>query len=157
MDNEVFFVIARVLHVIGVVLWIGGVAFIATVLIPALRGMPDPRKSLALFGAIEGGFRRQSKFVTLITGLSGFFMLAWLDAWDRYMDVSFWWVHLMTFIWLVFTLILFVLEPLLMKRGIHAKAKRDPARALRVAHLMLTILTGLSLITILGAIVGVHG
>jgi len=157
MDQEFFFVAGRVLHVIGVVLWIGGIAFIATVLIPTLRGMANPEKSLALFAAVEGRFKRQAKVVTLLTGLSGFFMLTWLSGWSRYLDVSFWWLHLMTLIWVFFTLVLFVAEPLLLKRGIHTAARRDPARALRLAHRMLSILTILSLIAILGAITGVHG
>jgi len=157
MDSDASFLTARILHVIGVVLWIGGVAFIAAVLLPALRRMPDSEKSLALFAAVEGRFKRQAKIITLVTGLSGFYMLAWLHAWDRYMDPSFWWLHLMTFIWLVFTLVLFVLEPLLVRRGIHGKVKRDPARALRVVHRMLWVLVSLSLIAILGAVAGVHG
>jgi len=157
MGPDIFFVVGRILHVIGVVLWIGGVAFIATILLPVLRGMTEPAKSLALFSAIEGRFKTQAKIVTLITGLSGFFMLNWIDGWERYRDPSFWWLDLMTFIWFLFTLILFVVEPLLLKRGVHTAAIRDPARAMRVANRMLLILTALSLIAILGAILGVHG
>ena len=37
MDDFVYFGLARALHVMGVVLWIGGVAFVTTVLIPSLR------------------------------------------------------------------------------------------------------------------------
>jgi uncharacterized membrane protein len=33
------FALARVIHVLAVVLWIGGVAMVATVLIPAIRTM----------------------------------------------------------------------------------------------------------------------
>ena len=155
--NEAFFVTARILHVIGVVLWIGGIAFIATVMLPTLRNMPDAEKSLALFGAFEGRFKGQARVVSLITGLSGFYMLTWLDAWDRYLNPSFWWIHLMTFIWLVFTIILFVIEPLLGRSGLPGKAKRDPPKAFRIVHRMLRILLGLSLLAILGGIAGVHG
>jgi len=156
MTAEDAFVIARVIHVIGVVLWIGGVAFIATVLLPALRHMPASENRLALFGAVEGRFKNQARVVTLITGLSGLYMLAWLDAWDRYLDLSFWWVHLMTFIWLVFTLVLFVIEPLLVRSGVPERAGRDPARALKFIHRMLWVLLSLSLLAILGAVAGVH-
>lgn len=156
MTAEDTFVIARVLHVIGVVLWIGGVAFIATVLLPALRRMPDAENRLALFGAVEGRFKNQARVVTLITGLSGIYMLAWLDAWDRYLDLSSWWVHLMTFIWLVFTLILFVVEPLLVRSGVPARAGRDPSRTLKFIHRMLWILLSLSMLAIFGAVAGVH-
>ena len=54
MDSETTFLSARILHVIGVVLWIGGVAFIAAVVLPVLRRMPDSEQGLALFAAVEG-------------------------------------------------------------------------------------------------------
>jgi uncharacterized membrane protein len=157
MAGEDFFVLARVLHIIGVVLWIGGVAFLALVVVPTLRSLPDPEKNFKIFAAVEGRFKGQAKIVTLMTGLSGFFMLFWLNAWDRYLDLSFWWVHLMTFIWFFFTLVLFVIEPILIKRNIHEKAMRDPAATFRFVHRMLKILTALSMIAILGTIAGVHG
>jgi len=157
MAGEDFFVIARILHVIGVVLWIGGVAFLALVVVPTLRSLPEPDKNFKIFTAVEGRFKGQAKIVTIITGLSGFFMLFWLDAWDRYLDISFWWVHLMTLIWLFFTLVLFVIEPILVKRNVHEKAKSNPAATFIFVNRMLMVLTILSLIAIFGAIRGVHG
>jgi uncharacterized membrane protein len=157
MAGDDFFVMARVLHIIGVVLWIGGIAFLALVLVPTLRTLPEPEKSFKIFAAVEGRFKGQAKIVTLITGLSGFFMLFWLNAWDRYLDLSFWWVHLMTLIWVFFTLVLFVIEPMLIKRNVHEKAMRDPAATFKFVNRMLMVLTILSMIAILGAIAGVHG
>ena len=157
MAGDDFFVMARALHIIGVVLWIGGIAFLALVLVPTLRTLPEPEKSFKVFAAVEGRFKGQAKIVTLITGLSGFFMLFWLDAWDRYMDLSFWWVHLMTLIWVFFTLVLFVIEPALIKRNVHEKAMSNPAATFKFVNRMLMMLTTLSLIAILGAITGVHG
>ncbi len=157
MVGDDFFVMARVLHIIGVVLWIGGVAFLALVVVPTLRGLPEVEKNFKIFAAVEGRFKSQAKIITTMTGLSGFFMLFWLDAWDRYLHLSFWWVHLMTFIWVFFTLVLFVIEPILIKRNIHKKAMSDPAATFRFVYRMLMILTTLSLIAIFGAITGVHG
>ena len=39
---------------LGVVLWIGGVAFVTTTLIPSLRKMSDSDKRSALFEQLEG-------------------------------------------------------------------------------------------------------
>ncbi len=39
--------IARAVHVLGVVLWIGGVGFATTVLLPAVRRMKDPLEPVA--------------------------------------------------------------------------------------------------------------
>ncbi len=157
MAGDDLFVIARVFHVIGVVLWIGGVSFLALVVVPALRAMPDAQQNFKIFAAIEGRFKGQAKIVTVITGLSGFFMLFWLNAWDRYLDLSFWWVHLMTLIWVFFSLLLFVIEPVLIRRNIHKKAMSDPAATFAFVNRMLKMLTILSMIAIFGAVTGVHG
>jgi hypothetical protein len=56
-------------------------------------------------------------------------MVHGLDAWGRYLDLSFWWVHLMTLVWLIFTLVLFVLEPLFLHRWFRTFAQRDFSEA----------------------------
>ena len=72
MRDPDLFILARVVHVLGVVLWIGGVAFVTTVLLPALRRTTDPARRLALFEELEGRFAFQARIVTVVTGLSGF-------------------------------------------------------------------------------------
>lgn len=47
---------SRVLHVLGVVIWIGGVAFVTLVLLPALRGIGDTQQRHRLFERAEGRF-----------------------------------------------------------------------------------------------------
>ena len=148
---------ARVLHVLGVVLWIGGAAFVTTVLIPALRRMRNGEERLRLFEAIEGRFAVQARVVTLVTGIAGFYMMQGLDAWGRYQDPSFWWVHLMTVVWFVFTLVLFVLEPLFLHRWFKDFAERDSDRAFRLLHRFHVVLLTLSLMAIAGAVAGVRG
>jgi len=36
-------------------------------------------------------------------GISGFYMLYFLNAWHRYQDLQFLWLHLMTCIWVIFS------------------------------------------------------
>ena len=157
MENFSAFVFARALHVFGVVLWIGGVAFVTLVLLPALRRLDKPGERLALFEALEGRFSLQAKFTTLLTGLSGFYMLHFLHAWERYQQPQFWWIHLMTVVWLLFTLVLFVFEPLFLHRWFHQLAERDDDRAFRLVQRMHVILLSLSLVAVLGGVAGVHG
>jgi uncharacterized membrane protein len=149
--------LARVLHVLGVVLWIGGVAFVTTVLIPAIRRLPDADERIRLFESLEGRFAIQARVVTLVTGLSGFYMLYGFDAWDRYQDPSFWWVPLMTLVWLLFTVVLFILEPLFLHRRFRELAERDSDRAFRILHRGHIVLLTLSLIAIIGAVAGTRG
>jgi uncharacterized membrane protein len=157
MQDFQYFILARALHVLGVVLWIGGVAFVTTVLIPALKRIADSKNRLELFETLEGKFSSQAKIVTLITGFSGLYMLKVMNAWERYLHWQFWWLHLMTLVWLLFTIILFVVEPLFLHRWFHEKATTDGNKAFRLLHIMHIFLLMLSLLAVFGAVAGSHG
>jgi len=75
------FILARVIHVLAVVFWIGGVAMVTTILLPAVRRFEDRGERIGFFEAIEARFARQARWTTLITGLSGLYMLYFLDGW----------------------------------------------------------------------------
>jgi len=150
-DNH--FVIARIFHVIGVVMWIGGVAFVTTVLIPAIRKTQTPEDRLQLFDILEGKFAFQAKFMTLLTGATGFYMLHVMSAWPS-AGAS---IYLMIFVWAVFTLVLFVLEPLFLHKWFHERAKRDNERSFLVLQIMHVVLLTISLLAIFGGIAGAHG
>lgn len=152
-----YFTLARVVHVLAVVLWIGGVAMVTTVLIPAIKKMKSREEQIGTFERIEGKFALQAKVTTLLTGLSGFYMLYELNAWDRYLDYRFWWIHAMTFVWILFSLILFVLEPLVLHKLFKKYAGEDPGRTFGIMHRLHWILLIISLITTAGAVAGSHG
>ena len=150
-------VIARVLHVLGVVLWIGGVAFVTAVLLPAVRRMREPAERVELFEKVEAAFARQARVTTLVTGLSGIYLVHSLGAWDRFADLYFWWMHAMVLVWALFTLILFVLEPLWLHRRFRERAQRDPEGTLAIVTRLHWLLLAASVITIAGAAAGSHG
>ncbi len=142
---------------IAVILWIGGVAMVTTVLIPAIKKMKSKEEQIKTFEAIEGKFALQAKITTLLTGITGFYMLYELNAWDRYLDYRFWWIHAMTLVWVLFTLILYVLEPLVLHRVFQKYAHKHPGRTFVIMHRMHWILLLLSLLTTAGAVAGSHG
>jgi uncharacterized membrane protein len=146
-----------VLHVLGVVLWIGGVALVTTVLLPAVRRLPDHENPFELFEKIESRFARQARVVTLITGVTGLCMVHEMGAWERYLRPEFWWLHAMTLIWLIFTLVLFVLEPLVLHRLARERAQTDASGVLRIMGRAHWVLLTLSLLTVAGAVSGSHG
>jgi len=150
-------VVARMVHVLSVVLWIGGVAFVTTVLIPSIRKLASHDQRIELFDALESRFSVQARVTTLLAGASGLYMIHGLGAWSRYLDPAYWWVHLMTLVWLVFTVVLFALEPLFLHRWFIATAKRDSDRAFRLLHRMHWLLLTLSVVAIAGAVAGSRG
>lgn len=151
------FALARVLHVLGVVLWIGGVAFVTTVVLPAVRRMGRAEERLQLFDRIERRFAAQARLSTLVTGASGLWMTATLHGWDRFATPAYWWMDAMVLVWLVFTLMLFVLEPLLLHRWFERRSARDPAGTFRLVERLHRVLLAISLITVAGAVAGSHG
>lgn len=150
------YVFARVVHVICVVLWIGGVAMITMVVLPSLRDVP-PERRLQVFESIESRFSLQAKFTVLLAAASGFYMVYITDTWNRYSQFQFWWLHAMTAIWLIFTLLLFVFEPLFLHRWFRERVEKDPEGTFRLISRMHWVLLWLSLITIAGAVSGAHG
>ena len=151
------FVLARLLHVLGVVLWIGGVAFVTLVLLPAASRWQDAAQGIEVFERAERRFSLHAKAWTLLTGLTGFYLVWRLHLWSRFTQASFWWMHAMVAIWAVFTLVLFVLEPLFLHRWFAQRAKRDPAGTLALVTRLHRALLLASLITVAGAVAGSHG
>ena len=149
--------IARALHVLAVVHWIGGLAMVTAVILPAIRRSQDTVRRLALFEAIEGRFSFQAKVSVTLAGLTGFYMTHRLGAWERFLDPAYWWMHAMVAIWAIFTIVLFVAEPLLLHRWFAGFAARDPDRALAAVQRAHWLLLSLSAVTIGAAALGAHG
>ncbi|MBB1270615.1 hypothetical protein [Shewanella sp. SR44-3] len=155
--NYQYFILAKALHILAIVFWIGGVAFVTTVLLPALRRDQDESQRLAQFERLEGQFSFQAKFATLLAGATGFYMLHMTNAWPRLFEPSQWWLHLMIFIWAIFTLVLFVLEPLFLHRWFHAQAVKNSQRTFKLLQGMHIILLSLSLTAVFAGMIGAHG
>ncbi len=149
--------IARALHVLAIVHWIGGVSMVTLVLLPSLMRSVPAADRLALFERIEGRFGKQARVSTIIAGVSGFYMTEKLDAWDRFADPSLWWMHAMVAVWAIFTFVLFVAEPLFPHRWFHERASREPEGTFRLVWRLHIVLLSLSLAAVAGAVLGSHG
>jgi uncharacterized membrane protein len=149
--------IARALHVVAVVHWIGGVSMVTLVLLPGLLRAVPAAERLKLFELIEGRFAFQARISTLVAGASGFWMTYRLSAWDRFGEARFWWMHAMVAIWAIFTIILFVAEPLFLHRWFHERATRDPEGSFRLVLRLHVVLLSVTLVTVAAGVLGAHG
>lgn len=150
------FVLARVVHVLSVVLWIGGMGMVTLILLPVLQQMTSPKDAMAFFTSFRRRFAAQARLTTLLVGLSGFYMTFILDVWHRFTQWQYWWMHAMVLIWLLFTFMLFVAEPTSRKQ-VNSPPQNITAQtfaAIQRKHLILLVL---SLVTIAGAVAGSHG
>jgi uncharacterized membrane protein len=150
-------VIARALHVVSVVLWIGGMGFVTTVLLPSVRRFKAPNERMELFNQVEQRFAWQARISTAIAGLTGFYMLYRMDMWARFQYGAYWWMHAMVAVWLLFTLMLFVAEPLVLHNWLLARSQVNPEPTFKIIEWLHRVLLLISLITVLGAVAGSHG
>jgi uncharacterized membrane protein len=148
-------VVARAVHVLSVLMWIGGVAFVTTVLLPAIKRSAPPERRLEQFHRFEGRFAPQAAVWVLLAGLSGLWMTWRAGLWSRFADPHYWWMHAMVGVWLLFAVMLFVIEPLhLHKRMAESpEPARDFSRLERLHRVALAV----SLLTLVGAVAGSHG
>jgi uncharacterized membrane protein len=149
--------LARAIHVLAIVLWIGGVTLVTTVLLPAIRRFKSPDERVAFFESVEQRFAAQARLTSAIAALSGLYMIYRMDLWSRFAMPAFWWMHAMVALWLVFSLMLFIAEPLFLHRWFQRRARSAPDSTFRLIHALHWFLLSLSLVTILGAVAGSHG
>lgn len=149
--------LARALHVVAVVIWIGGASMATTVFLPALRRGVFGKDMLGTFEAVEHRFIWQARAMVLLVGLTGFYMLWKFDLWDRFHSVSFWWMHAMVCVWALFAFVLFIGEPFILKPRFHRWAHAYPDLTFLWVQRVHWVLVGLAWITVFGAVAGSHG
>lgn len=157
MDIFTRFTLARALHIFAVVLWIGGVAFVTLILIPSLKQITDSQGRMELFERLEGKFALQARITTVVTLITGIYMIEVMGIWGRFLQVEFWWMHAMVLVWAIFTLVLFVFEPLFLHEWFRKQALIDSKKTFNRLHIMHVVLLSVSLTTIVGAMLGAHG
>lgn len=154
-------IVARAVHVLAIVAWIGGVWLVTTVLLPGMRRHPGD-SWVQEFEAVERHFAPQVRIAVLLVLASGLYMTDAYDLWDRFAQAQFWWIHLMVGVWAVFALLLFVIEPLIARRvrghaGPGGAPGITPGVTLSRMLWMHRVLLGLALAAIFAAVGGAHG
>ena len=148
--------VARALHVLCVVHWIGGVGMVTLVALPLARRAATARQGWVLFESIENRFAAQVRWSSPLAGATGSWMTWRLDLWPRFADPTFWWMDAMALVWAVFMVVVFGVEPLA-HRILEAEAARDPAGLLRRLHRVHLVLLSAAAVTIRGAVAGTRG
>ncbi len=149
--------IARALHVVAIVLWIGGVGFVTLCLLPYCRAEVPPAVAIATFEAMERRFAALARYLILVGGGSGLWMVSRYQLWERFGAPGFWWMHAMVAVWLIFFVSVFIAEPLFLHRWFSRRAALDPVGTLRAIWYLHLILLTVSVVTAFGAVWGVHG
>lgn len=137
-------------HVLGVLWWVGGVCMVTGVLLPLFNALPDAER-VARIHALEARFANQARLAVLVVGITGFWMLWMTGGWPRLALATGWWIDLMLLVWVAFTLMLFVAEPLGLPRRLGLLHKR---RAFWLIH---AVLLALALAAVVAGVIGSRG
>lgn len=145
-----------VVHVLSVVLWIGGVAFVTTIALPMLASWPAAHR-FAVFSEMERRFGAQARILVAAAGVSGGALLFRLRLTDLLSRPQGAWLDGMIGLWTLFALLLFVAEPLFLHGKMSELAQRDPNRVHTLLLRGHRILLALAVIVIIGGVWGVTG
>jgi len=149
--------VARAVHVLSVIHWMGGVAFVTMVVLPAIMAIAEPHRRLALFEAVESRFSAQVKVSVPLAGLSGAYMAERLDDWERFLRQSNWWLMAMVALWVLFMAILFVVEPFVLAGRFRRWAATDPDSTFRFTQRAHWVLLCAGAVVAAAGVLGAHG
>lgn len=120
------FLAAHIIHLIFIVIWIGGLAFITINVFPALIKTPDPLEKAIQFQRIEHKFAPLARIYMVIVGLSGFYMtysMGWQGLLFTKAGLP---LTIMVVVWVFWFIMLFGLEPLVIKKMLQRMKNNDP-------------------------------
>jgi hypothetical protein len=60
------FALARAIHILSLIHWIGGVAVVTTIVLPHARALPDAKQALEAFDSFERQFAAQARITILL-------------------------------------------------------------------------------------------
>ena len=92
-----------------------------------------------------------------LAGVTGFYLVVRLEAWWRFLEPGYWWMHAMVLVWLLFTVVLFLAEPLFLHAWIHRRARVAPMPTFALVEHAHRLALLLAVVTTAGAVLGAHG
>ncbi len=102
------YVVALTIHVISIVIWIGGVAFVTLVTFPMILRMDKSLEMVFMFQGVEHRFGKIAKVMVVLAGLSGLYLI-----FEKGLSFGVW---VMMFVWAFYASLLFGLEKLIFKK-----------------------------------------
>lgn len=102
------YVIALTIHVISIIIWIGGVAFVTMVTFPMIQRGTSSLEQVMMFQGTEHRFGKIAKTMVIFAGLSGLYLVKM-----KGMGFGVW---VMIILWAVYASLLFGLEKMIFKK-----------------------------------------
>ncbi len=102
------YTISLIIHVLSVVVWIGGVSFVTMVMFPIIQREQNSLEQVMMFQGVEHRFARIARLLVILAGISGLYLLH-----VKGFSFAAW---VMIFIWTLYASLLFFLEKMIFKK-----------------------------------------
>ncbi len=102
------YAIALIIHVLSIVIWIGGVAFVTMIMFPMIQRTKNSLEQVLMFQGVEHRFSKIVKVLVILTGLSGLYLL-----YEKGFSFGAW---IMIFLWTLYASLLSFLEKIIFKK-----------------------------------------
>jgi len=149
-------IILLIIHLICIIVWIGGVAFVTTVVFPMMYRTEGSLEKALLFQGVEHRFAGMVRWLVAVTGATGLWLLLAEYGVSILFQTRGIGILIMIFAWTLYTVVL------LSERWIFGKLFADPEkidmdRALRGINAMHWILLLASFSAVAGGVWFAHG
>ena len=143
-------------HVIGVVVWIGGVAFVTMIVFPMLTRMEDSFEKVLFFQGIELRFARIAKSSVAVVGLTGGWLLYITGEWRTLLSMVGIGPTLMILVWSLYLFVL-LFEGRIFKMIFGDRSQQDTGKIFSLLSRFHWVVLGLSLLTVGVGVWAGHG
>lgn len=156
-----FFYLMHIIHLLTVILWIGGLAFVTFIVLPMAIKTPDPLQKVLMFQRVEHRFAGLARIYNVITGISGFIMM-FMMGWQRLLftraGIP---LTVMTLIWVFWFVMLWGLEPLVIKKMLQRMMQQGEKMAIETVFARMNRLhygmVFISMVASIGGVLVAHG
>ncbi|MDA8157427.1 MAG: hypothetical protein M0Z52_13405 [Actinomycetota bacterium] len=143
-------------HVVTILLWIGGVAFVTLIIFPIIATTGDSLEQVLLFQRVEHRFARHARIYIALSGITGFWLLHMLGM-DRILftrqTIG---VSIMLFAWFFYLLVL-LFEKRIFKKLFGKPDRFDSAKVFKFLAAFHWVVLGISLLAVFAGVWQGHG
>ncbi|MBF0466034.1 MAG: hypothetical protein HQK88_13695 [Nitrospirae bacterium] len=143
-------------HVVSVLIWIGGVVFVTTIVFPMILRMEDSMEKVMFFQGTEHRFAKIAKVCVLIVGLTGGLLVYLKGFLNAFFHKEGLYLTLMLFLWIVYLIVL-TFEKRLFKIIFKGQAQHDTKKMFVRLTLFHWIVMLVSLFVVLFSVYQGHG
>ncbi|MEJ2313257.1 MAG: hypothetical protein P8Y85_00435 [Nitrospirota bacterium] len=144
------------IHVVLVVLWIGGVGFVTLVIFPQLLKMESSLEQVLFFHRMEGKFAKQAKAYVWLTGLTGALLLYFTGRHTLLFRAETLGISVMIVVWALYLLVL-TFEKRVFGKLFAGKEQTDSRKVFRFLTAFHWAVLGMSLLAVFVGVWQGHG